>query len=82
MKKSEVVKKEVNGNDSEAKIAILEQENLELKQTLWNYEQEQKVDNIEKDLEVKGRFKDLYNDAKVKLVKKEKQIATFRSDLL
>ena len=69
MKKSEVVKKEVNGNDSEAKIAILEQESLKLKQRLWNYEQEQKVDNIEKDLEVKERCKDFYNDAKVKLIK-------------
>ena len=69
MKKSEVVKKEVNGNDSEAKIAILEQENLKLKQRLWNYQQEQKVDNIEKDFEVKDRCKDFYNDAKVKLIK-------------
>ena len=47
---SEVVRKEVNGNNSEAKIVILEQENLKLKERLWNYEQEQKVDNIEKDL--------------------------------
>ena len=79
-----VVKKE---NYSEDKFTKLEDENLKLKEMLCGYEQvftENKalIEALQKDLEHRGRFEDLYSDVKDKLAEAEKQIANFRSDLL
>ena len=87
VKNFDKVKKEQNADDLEGKLAIIEDENLKLKEKLLNSEQVSKsqkvwIDNLKKDMDVKERFEDLYVDTKDKLVESEKQIANLRSDLL
>ena len=65
VKKSEVLKEEDIAKDTEAKNALLEDENLKQKKQLKCYEQVLKeqnevIEQLKKDLEITGRFENLF----------------------